>query len=119
MTARIKNMIDRFIESRSVIELTIAASAVRALMELAVAKGARRKALIERSAIDPADLADPDNRISFSKYVTLMRAGQELCNDPALALHFGETVDASEISIAHAVGGATNFGDAIAQGNRY
>lgn len=62
---------------------------------------------------------DADNRIPLSKYVALMRAGKELCNDPALALHFGETVDASELSIAHAVGGAANFGDALAVGNRY
>ena len=100
-------------------ELTVAAGAVRALMELAVSKGASRMALAKRSRIDCADLEDADNRIPFSKYVALMRAGQELCNDPALALHFGESVDASEISAAHAVGGATNFGDAVAQGNRY
>jgi AraC-like DNA-binding protein len=100
-------------------ELTIAAGAVRALMELAVSKGAGRTALGERSRIDGADLEDADNRIPFSKYVALMRAGQELCNDPALALHFGETVDASEILVSHAVGGAANFGDAVAQGNRY
>ncbi len=48
-----------------------------------------------------------------------MRVGQELCNDPALALHFGEAVDSSELSIAHAVGGARNIGDAVAQANRY
>jgi AraC-like DNA-binding protein len=68
-------------------------------MELAVAKGASRQELAARSGIGPADLRDPDNRIPFEKYVALMRAGQELCNDPALALHFGETVDMSELTI--------------------
>jgi AraC-like DNA-binding protein len=100
-------------------ELTVAAGAVRALMELAVSRGASRTTLAERSQIDCTSLEDADNRIRFSRYVALMRAGQELCNDPALALHFGEAVEASEISIAHAVGGATNLGDAVAQGNRY
>lgn len=100
-------------------ELTIAASVVRALMDLGVSKGADRTALGTRARVDRVDLEDPDNRIPFSKYVALMRAGQELCGDPALALHFGETVDASEISLAHAVGGGANFGDALAQGNRY
>jgi AraC-like DNA-binding protein len=99
-------------------ELTVAASAVCALMELAVSKGASRKALAERSRIARSELEDPDNRVLFRKYVALMRAGQELCNDPALALHFGEAVDV-EVSIAHAVGGAENFVDAVAQGNRY
>ena len=75
--------------------------------------------MVERSRIACTDLEDADNRIPFSKYVALMRAGQELANDPALALHFGEEVEGSEISIAHAIGGATNFGDAVMQGNRY
>jgi AraC-like DNA-binding protein len=100
-------------------DLTIAASAVRALMELAVSKGANRKALADRSRIAHSDLLDPDNRVPFSKFVALMRAAQELCKDPALALHFGEAVDASEISIVHVVGGAENIGDAVAHSNRY
>jgi AraC-like DNA-binding protein len=100
-------------------ELTIAASVVRALTDLAASKGASRKTLAERSQIDPADLQDADNRIPFSKYVALMRAGQELCNDPALALHFGESVDPSEMSMTHMVGGAGNIGDAVTQSNRY
>src|SRR5437868_7128079 len=100
-------------------ELTVASGLVRALMDLAVSKGADRTTLAERSRIDCMDLEDADRRIPFSRYVALMRAGQELCEDPALALHFGEEVDASEISIAHAVGGAANFGDAVVQGNRY
>jgi AraC-like DNA-binding protein len=100
-------------------ELSIVTSAVRALMELAVSKGASRRALAERSRIDPADLEDPDNRMPFNKYVALMRAAQELCNDPALALHFGEAVDVSEVSIAGAVGGVENIRDAMAQLNRY
>src|SRR4051812_26094427 len=100
-------------------ELTVAASAARALIELAVSKGASRATLMERSRIECANLEDPDNRIPFSAYVALMRAGQELCCDPALALHFGEMVDASEISIAHAMGGATSFAEALATGNRY
>ena len=100
-------------------ELTIVASGVRALLELAVSKGASREALAQRSRIDPADLQDRDNRIPFSKYVALMKAGQELCNDPALALHFGEAVDLSEISIAHSVGGVESIDEACAQVNRY
>ncbi|MDB4875317.1 MAG: AraC family transcriptional regulator [Gemmatimonadetes bacterium] len=99
-------------------ELTIAAGVVSALMELAVARGASRKTLSVRSRIDCPDFEDVDSRVPFSKYVALMRAGQELCNDPALALRFGEAVDASELSISHAVG-AENIGDACAVTNRY
>jgi len=101
-------------------ELTIVASAVRALLEFAVSKGASRATLAERSGVDSVELADRDNRVAFGKYVALMRAGQELCNDPALALHFGESVDVSEISIAYLIGGTLeNIDDAVAQMNRY
>lgn len=98
-------------------ELTVAASGVRAFMEFAISKGASRLALVQRSGIKPAVLRDRDNRVPFSKYVALVRAGQELCKSPALALQFGEAVDCSEIAVP--VGGATNFDDALAQGNRY
>ena len=98
-------------------ELTVAASAVCSLLDFAVSKGASRQSLIQRSGIKAAALLDRDNRIPFTSYVALMRAGQELCKDPALALHFGEAVDCSELSLP--AGGATNIGDALSQGNRY
>ncbi len=101
-------------------ELTIAAGSVRALLELAVSKGASRKALAERSRIDPAQLQDPDNRIPFAKYVALMRAGKELCHDPALALHFGEAFDFAEISVVGLIGRASEtMAEGFAQFNRY
>src|SRR5438105_14762356 len=100
-------------------DLTVAASGVRALMNLAVSRGASRTTLSDRSGIDEADLQDRDNRVLFSKYVALMRAGQELCNDPALALHFAEAVDVSEISVTCTVGGAETIDGALAQVNRY
>jgi AraC-like DNA-binding protein len=99
-------------------ELTIAASGVRALLDVAVARGANRRALTERARIEPGELDDLDSRVPFSRYVALMRAGQELCNDPALALHFGETVDPIEISFTHQIG-ARSLEEAFATGNRY
>ena len=99
-------------------ELTMAASGVRALFDVAVSRGASRRALTERSLIEPAELEDPDNRVPFSKYVALMRAGQELCNDPALALHFGEAIDVTEISFTHQIG-ARSMTEAMAVINRY
>jgi AraC-like DNA-binding protein len=101
-------------------DLTVAAGAVRALMEFAVSRGASRETLVERSRIDPSDLQDRDQRIPFANYVALMRAGQELCRDPALALHFGESVPASEISLVHHVGASSGtMGEGLALINRY
>jgi AraC-like DNA-binding protein len=101
-------------------EPTVAAGVARVLMEFAASKGASRRALAERSLIDAAGLQDPDNRVPFAKYVALMRAGKELCHDPALALHFGETFDCAEISIVGLIAGACEtLGEAFAQLNRY
>src|SRR5438270_2881245 len=99
-------------------DFTIAASGVRALMDVAVSKGANRSALFDRARIDPADLEDRDNRIPFAKYVALMKAAQKLCDDPALALHFGEAVDLSGISISHHIG-APSIAEAMTIVNRY
>jgi hypothetical protein len=66
-------------------ELTVAASAVCSLLEFTVSKGVSRLTLMQRSGIDPAVLRDRDNRIPFSKYVALMRAGQVSCKNPGEA----------------------------------
>ncbi|MDB4908008.1 MAG: AraC family transcriptional regulator [Gemmatimonadetes bacterium] len=88
-------------------------------MELAISKGASRSALLARSRIERALLEDVDARIPFSSYVALMKSAQELCNDPALALHFGEAVGPDEISLGNSVGGVSNLQEALTQGNRY
>jgi AraC-like DNA-binding protein len=101
-------------------ENTVAAGIVRGLMALAASRGASEKALAERSGIDPEDLEDQDNRIPFTKYIALMKAGKELCNDPALALHFGEAIDLGELSIVGLIGRASETRqEAFAQVNRY
>jgi len=102
-------------------EPTVAAGFVRGLLELAVSKGASRQELAERSGIDPAELQDRENRLPFAKYVALMRAGKELCNDPALALHFGEAIDLSEMTIVGLTGPSASgtMADDVAQLNRY
>src|ERR1700694_1795698 len=101
-------------------EPTVAAGYVSGLLELAISKGACRELLVQRSHIDPADLEDQDNRIPFENYVALMRTGKELCSDPALALHFGEKFDLSELSIVGLIGrNAETMADAFAQFKRY
>ena len=101
-------------------ELTVAAGFARGLMDVAVSKGARRCELAERSGIDLSDLQDRENRVPFAKYVALMRAGQELCNDPALALHFGEAFDMSEMTIiGQTASSSATMADSLALLNRY
>jgi AraC-like DNA-binding protein len=101
-------------------ELTVAAGLARGLIEVAVPKGAAEEALLARAGIAPAELDDQDNRIPFPKYVALMRAGKELCNDPALGLHFGELNDLARVSVVGLIGYASDtMLEAIEQMNRY
>ena len=98
-------------------DLTVAANVSRVLLEFAISRGGARSALTARSGIDPVDLENGDTRIPFSKYVALMKAGQELCRDPALSLHFGEAIDCTEVSLVP--GDVTTIDDACALVNRY
>jgi len=98
----------------------VAAGLARGLIDLAVSRGADPQALCAQSGVAPAVLLDQDARIPFSSYVALMKAGQALCGDPALALHYGEMNDLSEISIVGLLGAASEtMMDAMVQLNRY
>ena len=83
---------------------TVAASFPKAFLDFAVSRGANRRTLIERSHLRPDDLAAPDHRVPVSDYVSLMKAAIELCNDPAMALHFGEAVRMQDVSIVGLIG---------------
>jgi AraC-like DNA-binding protein len=119
MTVRINDMTAGNERAMSTRQATASAMVVRSLMDFAVARGADRESLARESQIDLAELRDPDRRVPFARYVALMRAGQAHCGDPALALHFGESVDASDVSIAHLMGLAPDMSDAMKLGNRY
>jgi AraC-like DNA-binding protein len=83
---------------------TVAAGYPKALLDFAVSKGADRRMLIERSQICLDDLTKPDNRIPLATYMALLKAGIELCNEPALSLLFGEAVRMQDISILGLMG---------------
>ncbi|WP_419252786.1 AraC family transcriptional regulator [Caulobacter sp. ErkDOM-YI] len=100
--------------------LTTSAGLAAGLIAFAVQKGADRAALMTRAGLSLADLADHDDRLPFETYVALMRAAQDLCDDPALALHFGEAVDLAEISIVGLIMNASaTMGDAFTQMQRF
>ena len=100
--------------------LTVGAGLPRGLVKLAVEKGANAAELARRAGISLADLDDQDGRISMQSYIALMRAAKEMTGDPALALHYGETVDLSEISITGLIMNASaTMGEAFQQMNRF
>lgn len=99
---------------------TVSAALASGLLELAVAKGADRDRLLSAAGISAEKLSDRDNRVPLANYVLLMRAGQEMSGDPALALHYGEAIDLSDISVVGLIGmAAPTLLDALAQLNRY
>jgi AraC-like DNA-binding protein len=99
---------------------TIAAGYPKALLDFAVSKGADRQMLIERSQISLDDLKDQDNRIPLANYMALLKAGIELCNEPALSLLFGETVRMQDVSIVGLIGVAFDNVESVRrQVNRY
>src|SRR6266700_1642470 len=83
---------------------TIAAGYPRGFLDFAVSRGADRQMLIERSHIRLEDLEDQDNRIPLANYIALLKAGIELCNEPALSLLFGEAVRMQDVSIVGLIG---------------
>jgi AraC-like DNA-binding protein len=103
-----------------VAEPTVSAGYVKSLVDVAVARGAQREPLLKRAGVDPADLAHPDTRLPFERFKALMRAAKELCNDPALALRFGEESRFAEMSIVGLICfAAETMGEAFAEMNRY
>lgn len=90
------------------------------MLDFASSRGADRRALALRSGIDEAALKDPDSRIPFAIYIELMRQACALCDDPALALHYGESVDLAEVSIVGLIMNASEtMADAFAQLQRF
>jgi AraC-like DNA-binding protein len=99
---------------------TVAAGYPKALLDFAVSRGADRRTLIARSQLRPEDLKDQDNRIPLSNYLALLKAGIELCNEPALSLLFGEAVRLQDISLVGLIGVAfDNVEEVRRQVNRY
>ena len=99
---------------------TVGAGFARGLFELAVRKGADRRALAAAAGVDAATLDDQDARIPFATYVAIMRAGKALSGDAALGLHYGEQVDISQVSIVGLLGIAARTPmEAFHQLNRY
>ncbi|MFT4632136.1 MAG: AraC-like DNA-binding protein [Candidatus Pseudothioglobus sp.] len=108
-------------EEKSVMAgLTIGAGYVKALMQLAVDKGASEALLTQRSGIASEALLDRDSRIPLDRYQALMVASKALCNAPALGVQLGEAAVFSQISIVGLICScAATTAEAFAQINRY
>ncbi|HEX8172907.1 MAG TPA: AraC family transcriptional regulator ligand-binding domain-containing protein [Thermoanaerobaculia bacterium] len=98
---------------------TVAAGFARGLLDFAQSRGVSPAALCARALIDESALRDPDGRIPLARYAALMRAAQELCGDPAVALHLGDSPYADS-AIGCMIGGFAESGaEGFALWNRY
>jgi AraC-like DNA-binding protein len=101
-------------------EPTAAAGVTRGLFRFAISKGADRAQMESRTGLQLDQLQDPEARVPISRFVELMRSAKELSKDPALALHFAEEVDLSELSIVGLLTHAcATMREAFAQITRY
>jgi len=99
---------------------TVAAGFPRAFLDFAASRGANRQTLLERSRIRPDELDEQDDRVPLASYVALLKAGGELCNEPALALLFGEEVRMPDVSIVGLIGATVGSAEeGRRQVNRY
>jgi len=99
---------------------TVGVGYASSLLELAVSRGASRSELRRRSWISEDALRDLDARIPFEAYEALMAAAIALTGDPAFALHFGEAVDLSELSVVGLIAQAADtLGAAFVEIDRY
>lgn len=102
------------------VEFTVAAGVARGLLDYAVSRGADQGELLRHAGLDLATLDDPDARIGSEAYIRLMRGGQALAGDPALALHWADDVNLSRMSIVGLLGEAsTTLLESFMQVRRY
>jgi AraC-like DNA-binding protein len=101
-------------------EPTVAAGYAQSLLNLAVARGADRDALLRACAIAPEAFASRDARLPFARFASLMRTAKQMCKAPDLALQFGAAIPFDDISIVGLIAYAlATMGEAFEQVNRY
>ena len=99
---------------------TVSAGFVRGLLTYAESRGACRDELLAHAGISARIIDDNDARVPLECYMALMRAAEARLNDPALALHFGESVGAMELSVVCLIGSAcATMTESFAHMNRY
>ncbi len=100
-------------------EPTVAVGFANALIDFAISKGADRQSLLSQSRIRAEDLHNDDSRLSLVNYIELTKAAIELCDEPALALQFGDEVRLPDISIVGILGRGETAEDSRGRANRY
>ena len=120
MTAQITKLIDDDTTLARVNGVTVAAGYARGLLDYSVTRGASRDLLHADSGIHPSALTDHFNRIPLPRYIALRRSATRQLNDPAIALHFGQSIECADLSIISPITAACEtVAEAFTMLNRY
>lgn len=99
---------------------TVSSTYLQGVVEFAVTRGCTRSALLLRVGMSETQLNESDARHSAELLMALLRAGADLTNDPAFALHYGQYVPCEQVSLASPLGrAASNVTEALTLVNRY
>ncbi|MCZ4297623.1 AraC family transcriptional regulator [Henriciella marina] len=99
---------------------TVSAGYTKALLDLAVSRGADRAQLLSAAGLNARELEQSEARVPFERFKRLMREGKRLSGDPALALHFGTDIRFNVLSIVGLICfAAPTMDEAFRQMNRY
>jgi len=99
---------------------TISVKAVEKIANAASLKGVEPEELYRAVGLDPAILADPDNRFPFRQVVALYEEGARLTGDDAFGMHVGERTNVKMFDIVgYAVANSPTLGDALSRAVRY
>lgn len=100
--------------------VTVSAGYTKALLDLAVSRGADRAQLLSAAGLNARELEQSEARVPFERFKRLMREGKRLSGDPALALHFGTDIRFNVLSIVGLICfAAPTMDEAFRQMNRY
>jgi len=101
-------------------QATVSAGLASGLLAFAKAKGIEPGRLLLAAGLSPDDLTDHDARLPLEAYMRLTRAAQKMTGDPALSLHYAETMGMAELSVVGLIMEASaTMGEAFLQLQRY
>ncbi len=99
---------------------TVSFGFAKSLFDFAVSCGADVRQLASTAGVGFDENMDPDARFSAKKFLEVLIQSKHSTGDPALALHWGEAVGMSEISVLGMIMNASRtMGEAFEQLQRY
>ena len=99
---------------------TVSAGYAKSLLDYVATRGVDSGDILRKLALDATLFDDPDRRLPFEAYKSMMAVAKQATGDPALALHYGAANDFNEFSVVGLICySAPTMGAAFQQLARY